>query len=360
MDAAVTLEHARGCSFTNGRIAHVGGMGLCLLKGTAYDVVDGNEICDLGGGGIGAGGLRNRQTLKWSPPPVEGDYRGYRITNNHIHDCGTDYFGAIGIFLALSQDAVIAHNLVHDTAYTGIDLTGDEDPKSSFARNNTLEYNHVHHVMKVAGDGAAIYLTFPQAGSGALIRGNLMHDTGRGFAVYFDEVCRRQGCAGYRLEDNVVYQTSTPLADRPHGPSFDNLITPGDGDVGGELVEAMQAKAGLEPAYRRLLLGVDEPPYEFHRLTNYSIANDVWSAWQLHWSRSGKGMVQVFRRTESKQDSQRLKLQSLDPAAVYEVQNLDTKMTSRHGGRELIEQGLLVTLPKPGPTTIAYNRVASP
>jgi hypothetical protein len=33
------------------------------------------------------------------------------------------------------------------------------------------------------------------------------------------------------------------------------LIKPSDGAVGKELVEAMQAKAGLEPAYRPLLLG---------------------------------------------------------------------------------------------------------
>ena len=52
MDAAVALEHAQSCSFTNGGIAYVGGMGLCLLRGTAFDVIDGNEIYDLGGGGI--------------------------------------------------------------------------------------------------------------------------------------------------------------------------------------------------------------------------------------------------------------------------------------------------------------------
>ena len=85
-----------------------------------------------------------------------------------------------GIFLAMTQDAVVAHNLVHDTAYTGIVICGNEDRQLPFARNNTVEYNHIHHVMKVAGDGSGIYLSFPQAGWGALIRGNLIHDLGRG------------------------------------------------------------------------------------------------------------------------------------------------------------------------------------
>jgi hypothetical protein len=204
MDAAVALEHARSCSFTNGGIAHVGGMGVCLLRGTAFDVIDGNEIYDLGGGGIGAGGIRNRSTLKWNPPPIAGDYQGYRITNNHIHDCGIAYFGAIGIFLAMTQDAVVAHNLVHDTAYTGIVICGNEDRQLPFARNNTVQYNHIHHVMKVAGDGSGIYLSFPQAGWGALIRGNLIHDLGRGHGVYLDGVFPR-GVRNYRLEKNVMY-----------------------------------------------------------------------------------------------------------------------------------------------------------
>jgi hypothetical protein len=361
MDAAVTFAHARSCSFTHGGISHAGGMGLCLLKGTADDVIEGNEICDLGGGGIGGGGIRNRSTLQWNPPPAEGEYQGYRIADNHVHDCGMGYYGAVGILFGLVQDTVIAHNLIHDIAYTGLVLCGNEDPKLPFAKNNRIEYNHIHHVMQVTVDGSAIYLSFPQAGDGAMVRGNLMHDTGHGLAVYFDPVGRPDGCAGYRLENNVVYQTGAPLADSPHGPSFDNLIKPSDGSVGKELVEAMEALAGLESAYRSRLSGGDEAPYRFHRLTEQGGANDVWSAWQLHWPQRGRGVVQVFRRPQSKQQSQRFKLQDLDARAKYEVRDLDAKTTSEHGGRELIEQGLSVTSVEPGQAvTIAYERAKAP
>ncbi len=77
-----------------------GGIGLSLLNGCAGDVIEGNDIHDLGGGGIAAGGLRNRDTWKWADPLAPDEHQGYRIANNHIHDCGLDYFGAIGIFLA--------------------------------------------------------------------------------------------------------------------------------------------------------------------------------------------------------------------------------------------------------------------
>jgi hypothetical protein len=361
MDAAVAFEHARSCSFTDGGIAHAGGIGLCLLRGTSHVAVEGNEIGDLGGGGIAGGGIRNRSTLQWNPPPEEGHYVGYRIANNHVHDCGLGYYGAVGIFFGLVQNAVIAHNLVHDTAYTGLVLCGNEDPALPFARDNLVEYNHVHHVMKVTVDGSGIYLSFPQAGWGAVVRGNLFHDTGHGAAVYFDPVGRAHGCAGYRLEGNVFGHTGHPMYGSPEAPCFDNLIQPGDGAVSRELMAAMEAVAGLEPAYRRSLLGIDEPPRRFYRLTAESRADNVWSAWQLDWPGRGEGVVQVFRRAANKQDSERLKLRDLAADARYEVRNVGAKTVSEHAGRELVEEGLLVQIPKPGQAaTIAYKRLAMP
>jgi hypothetical protein len=358
--AAVSFTNAQGCKFIDGGVEHVGGIGISLLNGCAHVTIEGNAVRDLGGGGIAAGHLRNRDTYRWAAPMGLNDAKGLRIANNEISDCGIDYFGAIGVFAALMQDSVIAHNLVHDTAYTGIVLSGNEAP-DSHAGNNTVEYNHIHHVMKVAVDGSAVYLSFPQAGWGALVRGNLMHDTGHGAAVYFDPVGRAHGCAGYRLEGNVFGHTGAPMFGSPEEPCFDNLITPTDGVITKELVEAMEAIAGLEPAYRRSLLGADGPPHRFHRLTAESRANDVWSAWQLHWPERGEGVVQVFRRAESKQPSEQLKLRDLDAGAKYEVRDLIAKTTSQHTGRELMEQGLPVTLPKPGQaTTTSYTHSAKP
>ncbi len=247
MDAAVAFEHATSCSFSSGGIGHVGGMGICLRQGTSFAAIEGNEIYDLGAGGIGAGGIRNRSTLPWNPPPAEGDYQGYRITNNHLHDCGRTYFGAIGIFLALARNAVVAHNLIHDTAYSGIVICGNEDPQLPFARDNTVEYNHIHHVMKVAGDGAGLYLSFPQAGGGALIRGNLIHDLGRGHGVYLDGPAGR-GVSNYRIEGNVMYGSDVFL--RPEFKNDNTWVANvflEQGTPPPEVLEAIQAQVGPAP-----------------------------------------------------------------------------------------------------------------
>jgi hypothetical protein len=266
IDAAVQLEHARLCSFTNGGIAHAGGMGLVLLQGTAQDTIEGNQLYDLGGGGIGGGCVRDRATLTWTPAPKEGEYRGIRVANNHIHHCGADYFGSVGICFAMLQESTIEHNLIHDLPYSGIVMTGNQDPKAPFAKNNTIQYNHIYGVQKVAVDGSGIYVSVLQASPGSVIRGNLIHDIrSNPFnprkpwlspGLYLDGCWPEVGCKIFQIEDNVTYNTDTPVF-LCHGKREDNvwlnntLVENNAPPPPAEVLDAMQAKAGLEPVYRQ-------------------------------------------------------------------------------------------------------------
>ena len=180
MEAAVSFRHARGCNFSDGGIEHVGGVGLAALGGCTGIVIEGNDIYDIGGNGIFAGTLRNRHTWKWdlAPEPCKpDDHQGDRIANNHIHHCGADYFGGIGIFVTNLQDSVLAHNLIHNISYAGIAFGGQEVPEPPIAKNNLVEYNDIYDIMKVSKDGAAIYAGFSCAGWGVVLRGNVLHDS---------------------------------------------------------------------------------------------------------------------------------------------------------------------------------------
>ena len=261
INAAVSFQNARGCHFCGGAVEHAGGIGISLLRGCAEIVVDGNEIHSLGGGGIAAGAILNRDTWKWADLPGKDDHKGYRITNNHVFDCGLDYFGAIGIFAGQTQEAAVAHNLIHDVAYAGIVLSGNETPLPPLARNNTIEYNHIHDVMKVAVDGAGIYVSFPQAGWGAAVRGNWVHDirhnpsNPRGFGpwsaagIYLDGVRPDLGCRGYLFEKNVVYRTDQALffcqANESGNAWRDNLFLSGQAVPPKDVLDWIGAKAGL-------------------------------------------------------------------------------------------------------------------
>jgi alpha-galactosidase len=106
--------------------------------------------------------------------------------------------------------------------------------------------------------------------------------------------------------------------------------------------QSAASRAAVKKAYdewRRtapLMLG------DYYPLTGYSLASDVWMAWQFHRTDLGAGMVQVFRRPQSPYESARFKLHGLDPAARYEVENLDGGKETLTG-RALVEQGLAVT-----------------
>ncbi len=96
---------------------------------------------------------------------------------------------------------------------------------------------------------------------------------------------------------------------------------------------------------------------DFYPLTPWTRDNTVWMAWQFDRPETGEGMVQVFRRPKSFYDSAHLKLQGLDAQAKYLVTNLDTGTQEPHEGRELLDQGMAVTMPvQPSATVLTYRR----
>jgi alpha-galactosidase len=86
---------------------------------------------------------------------------------------------------------------------------------------------------------------------------------------------------------------------------------------------------------------------DMYPLTPYSTGEEVWMAWQFDRPDLGTGLVQAFRRAACFYDAARLPLRGLNPEARYTVTDLDkpgaaVEMT----GRELMETGLRVNLPK--------------
>jgi hypothetical protein len=85
------------------------------------------------------------------------------------------------------------------------------NPSRTPARENIIEYNHIHHVMERLADGGGIYTLGRQPGS--YLRGNWIHgvprEIGRAEAngMFLDE-----GTADFVLEGNVIHGTKrSPL-----------------------------------------------------------------------------------------------------------------------------------------------------
>ncbi|HEV3443064.1 MAG TPA: right-handed parallel beta-helix repeat-containing protein, partial [Gemmataceae bacterium] len=187
---AYQASYAISCSVEDCAFEHLGKYALEIGPGSKNHRVTGNRLADLGAGGIKIG--------------VGGS--GHVIANNYIHDAGLVYPGCVGIWVSIAAGTTVAHNLLHDLPYTGISVGWSWNADPTSARNNRIEYNHVHHVMKLMGDGAGIYTLGLQPGT--VLRGNLIHDVQRSpnaqgsanHGLYLDE-----GSKGFRVEGNIVY-----------------------------------------------------------------------------------------------------------------------------------------------------------
>ena len=96
---------------------------------------------------------------------------------------------------------------------------------------------------------------------------------------------------------------------------------------------------------------------DYYPLTPYSVGDGDWLAMQFNRPEQADGVVLAYRRAACGEESVRLKLRNLEPAATYKVCNADQAGTTVSGGAALIAQGLAVRLPgKPAAAVIRYRR----
>jgi len=201
--AAVSARGARHCEVARCEIAHVGTYGLWLREACRNCRIVRNHIHDLGAGGVRIGEAKMAKT-------DAREARGNVVHNNYIHDGGSVYPAGVGVWIAQSSGNVVSHNEIHSLNYSGISMgwTWSEAPNRT--HHNTIQYNHVHHVVRgVLSDAGGIYTLGTQTGT--VIRNNVFHDIwpymGRpamAWGIYFD-----QGSNGMTVENNIVYHTLT-------------------------------------------------------------------------------------------------------------------------------------------------------
>jgi hypothetical protein len=128
------------------------------------------------------------------------------VSDNHVHGCGRVFPQAVGIWIGQSYGNRVAHNHVHDLSYTGLSVGWTWGYGKTLARDNVIEFNHVHDVGKgLLSDMGGIYTLGVQPGT--VIRSNIFHDVRAhrygGWGIYFDE-----GTSQVVAENNLVYRTT--------------------------------------------------------------------------------------------------------------------------------------------------------
>lgn len=185
-----------GCVFE----ASSGG-GLWLRKNVRDAAILETTFRNLGGTGLMIGETRD------SEKPTSR----IKVEDCLVENCGTRYFGAVGIWVGKSVAVSIVGNEVRDLPYTGISLGWQWNPRPSVSRDHRLIGNHIHHVMRQLSDGGGIYTLGAQPGS--VIRENHIHDIGANAGkaesngIFMDE-----GTTGLLVEKNQIHGVSrSPL-----------------------------------------------------------------------------------------------------------------------------------------------------
>lgn len=163
-------------------------------------------------------------------------------------------------------------------------------------------------------------------------------------------------CHTYGLSSWLPYNGSAPYRYSPYEMRSFYLPSFGMGALKSDNVDEIKAQANAYKECARvapaILFG------DYYPLTPYSLANNVWIAWQFDRPELGEGAIQAFRREAAKEGTIRLKLSGLDPDASYEVTDFDHGETT-HSGRALMEEGLQLALEPHESAVLTYAKEAS-
>jgi parallel beta-helix repeat protein len=195
--AAISGRGVRSCSIKQCRFTHLGGYAISFGGGSQANRVLNNEMSDLGAGGVKIGDPK-------IPFSAATETSGNEVADNHIHDIGTVYPAAVGLWIGQSRDNTVAHNEINDTFYTAISVGWTWGYGPTAARGNLIEFNSMHQIGRgMLSDMGCIYTLGVQPGT--VERNNLCHDVSRyrygGWGIYTDE-----GSGDILIENNIVYR----------------------------------------------------------------------------------------------------------------------------------------------------------
>jgi hypothetical protein len=225
---ALVLRGARGIAIEDGRMAGLGGYAVEIGAGCRDVRVVGNEIADVGAGGVKVDGS-----------DAEGDPRlrtsSVAVTDNRVHAIGRFFPSAVGVLVRHASDVTIAHNHIHDTFYTAVSAGWVWGYAPSVTSAIRIENNRIHDVGQgVLSDMGGVYTLGSQPGS--VVRGNLIHGVRAagygGWAIYPDE-----GSSHLVIEDNVAFDTTGHVFHQHYGN--ENTVRNNVFAFGGEGVVAL-------------------------------------------------------------------------------------------------------------------------
>jgi hypothetical protein len=243
--------YAQGVVFERNIFRHLGGGGL-MAFGMQNSSIVGNVFTDVAAYGIY---LR-------SPGQGNTDVRNVckddRIENNYIYGIGTDYNANHGIDVYSTDGVVFSHNELENLPQGGLSLT--RMLNETEVKDNVVQFNKIHDVVKVMRDYGGIYVWGSQPNS--RIFGNYIYNAkgmfGDAPGIYLDEGYDDKHCSGFTVENNVLENNDIDLYLHV---AQDNVIVNfngslWDGGLPNQFIQngtldktAVKANSGIESSY---------------------------------------------------------------------------------------------------------------
>ncbi len=204
--AMVRLRGAEGCRIEGCTFTNSAATGIRLDLHCINNHIVGNRLNQLGGVGV---------LLAGYGPGTKDVNRNNFVERNHIRHIGKDYWHSPAVFVWQSGHNRIGNNLIHNTGYSGIVVSGrihydpngigecsrtvrwheieavtgarehpgpwEKRERFTHGRKNLIERNEIHDVMETMSDGNGVYIS--GAGRGNVVRENFIHScTSKHFA----------------------------------------------------------------------------------------------------------------------------------------------------------------------------------
>jgi hypothetical protein len=263
--ALVKGLYLQNCALIGCTIAHSGGTGVELSIAARGNRLEGNHIYDLACNGIDLG--HDDKKDKNGLPTAETIPENNAIINNLVQTCGQVYRGACGIVVTHARKTLIAHNEVTDHPYSGVTVGWVWGSQETLNRENIIEWNHIHNVMKDVADGGGLYTLGNQPGT--IIRYNHIHDVRRSKyahhspnnGLFFDS-----GSKNFLVQSNLVYDCAGgPL--RLNGPKREDFTFVDNALLSDSTLKLVEGKIGKALAPKTFLQTKPEEVPEPEQLT---------------------------------------------------------------------------------------------